>query len=448
MTPRKGALDTPGKTRGKGNQGRGKGLMDPTKQRRTNYAAKLKGQPQLRQIVDRIGGQPAGIGSIGNTRARTDQENIIRLGNAGTDGSLLTLRSTEDRNRNSANEKYQPTEDRNSVICHLQTPTKYEEQMGGITMRGIKATGKAHRTDFRETAVDAKGNMVDTVATRCTRPVRSCSRPATPSLVNQNNPVHLIHVKRSHNRIAMAIGISSLGQDAGMGLYADQDAAQGTVLLPYGGQRISKADAVNRALTSDYVYLDDKDGEGYDAEDPRYGRGRLINDAFDDSLVNCKITKWKGYAGPMVVALTTIEKGAELLTSYGRAYWLQRLNKLSRSKQEICGEYYRLNWKALTCMCWLPPRNSYRMPGFPEQLVTIATSRCTAGGKGLFALIAYEADDYICSYTGKCISMTEVEDSGYISQYVFGDEASGKAWDAQAEDSCPCLLYTSDAADE
>jgi hypothetical protein len=72
-------------------------------------------------------------------------------------------------------------------------------------------------------------------------------------------------VKSSHNRIAVAIGTSSLGPDAGLGLYADQDAAHGTVLLPYGGQRISRVEAINRAVSSDYVYLGDTDSVGYDA---------------------------------------------------------------------------------------------------------------------------------------------------------------------------------------
>ena len=129
---------------------------------------------------------------------------------------------------------------------------------------------------------------------------------------------------------------SRVHEQAGEGLkidtdIQDADAANPVPITTHEGEVIEVDES--RSDRHDFTYAHGIPGGTTVIGCPRRSWAPWMNHTWDKSKVNC-ITKWNAKMGKLVVyAIAPIRAGDELLTHYGRGYWLARLHTLPSEVQ-------------------------------------------------------------------------------------------------------------------
>ena len=243
------------------------------------------------------------------------------------------------------------------------------------------------------------------------------------------------------DRVKCAIGTSSLGPEAGLGIFLPKGGLMGERLMTYEGIPVPRSELAERSLTSAYIWIGPNDTHGVDAEAWDSCLGRYINDNFSEDTHNCKLTRWKEKW--VVTALRDIEPDEELFMAYGRDFWAQRMGDLPPEARKRCGHFYGISNT-------YPPLLEARRAGVAAQpqggILMVATSREWQGGEGLFAATLFPEGAELGAYQGKAISWAEASRDSYVSAFVFGDPQGDRAVDAGALDSC-YARYANDGLD-
>ena len=129
---------------------------------------------------------------------------------------------------------------------------------------------------------------------------------------------------------------SGVHEQAGEGLYIDTDIQDASATNPvpittYEGEVIDVDES--RSDRYNFTYAHGIPGGTTVIGCPRRSWAPWMNHTWDRSKVNC-ITKWNAKLGKLVVyAIAPIRAGEELLTHYGRGYWLAILHTLPSEVQ-------------------------------------------------------------------------------------------------------------------
>ena len=127
---------------------------------------------------------------------------------------------------------------------------------------------------------------------------------------------------RPEDRPNVYVKPSSLGPQAGLGLFAKRDFARGDVLCYYIGEKLGGRQASG---LKDRAYLMRLcKNLSIDAGKSIQVGARYINDNADKSKINVRFQKEPDLCRASVVALRDMQQGEEVFVSYGKGYWKQR----------------------------------------------------------------------------------------------------------------------------
>ena len=108
---------------------------------------------------------------------------------------------------------------------------------------------------------------------------------------------------------------------AGLGLFAAQDIKQGTRILPYIGEKISKAESTRRLAQGNVYIFTFNDRYDIDGKEFR-NTARYSNHSCEP---NCEVEKTP--RALWLVALRDITDGEELTYNYGKEYFDEHIKK-------------------------------------------------------------------------------------------------------------------------
>lgn len=117
------------------------------------------------------------------------------------------------------------------------------------------------------------------------------------------------------------VGISTLGKEVGLGLFAAHKFLKDEIICYYTGNVLSGREASDLKDRACLMRL--AKGISIDAGPFPEIAAKYINDNKNVSQINARFKKEPELYRASVIATTSIEKGDEIFVSYGKQYWVK-----------------------------------------------------------------------------------------------------------------------------